>query len=73
MNTSIIEKEPPPTCHLVHLPDELVDVVLPITKVASQYVVLELALSPATVGVGELEWPQEVGSLRQRMRKAWGK
>ena len=48
---------------LVHLPDELVDVGLPITKVTTLDEVLEFPCPPATSGVGELEWPKEVGCL----------
>ena len=47
----------------VHLSDELVDVRLPVTKVTTLDEVLELACPPATVGVGELEGPQEVRCL----------
>lgn len=36
---------------------------LPVAKVTTLDEVLELALSPATVRVGEFEWPKEVGSL----------
>jgi len=55
--------EPPASNNLVHLPDELVDVRLPVTKVTSLDEVLELARPPATSGVGELEGPEEIGSL----------
>lgn len=47
----------------VHLPDKLIDVLFPVTMIATLYIVLELACSPATVWVGQLEGPQEVGSL----------
>ena len=47
----------------VHLPDELVDVGFPVTEVTTLDVVLELACPPAAGGVGELEWPEEVGCL----------
>lgn len=53
------------TSHLVHLPDELVDVGLPVTKVTALHVVLELARPPPASGVGELEGPQEVRGLRK--------
>jgi len=48
---------------LVHLTDELVDIVFTITLVASFNVVLEFPRPPATSGVRQLEWPKEVGSL----------
>jgi len=48
---------------LVHLPNELVDVGLPVSEVTALNVVLEFPYSPATSGVGELEWPEEVGRL----------
>lgn len=48
---------------LVHLPDELVNVLLPVALVTALNVVLKLALAPATRRVGQLEWPQEVGCL----------
>ena len=48
---------------LVHLADEGVDVVLTVAKVTTLDEVLELACPPATVGVGELERPKEVGRL----------
>ena len=49
--------------HLIHLPDELVDVLLTVTQVTTLDEVLELAGAETTVGVGELEGPQEVGGL----------
>ena len=48
---------------LVHLLDEGVDVVLPVTKVTTLDEVLELAGTEATSGVAELEGPQEVAGL----------
>jgi len=51
------------TKHLVHLPDELVDVVLPVTQVTALDEVLELTRPEATGGVGKLEGPQEVARL----------
>jgi hypothetical protein len=44
----------------VHLADKLVDVRLPVAKVAALHVVLELARPPAAGGVGQLERPEEV-------------
>ncbi len=49
--------------HLVHLPNELVDVRFPVAEVTTLHVVLELACPPATSGVGELEGPEEVRCL----------
>jgi hypothetical protein len=49
--------------HLVHLADESVDVLLAVAKVTTLDEVLELAGTEATVGVGQLEGPQEVGGL----------
>lgn len=49
--------------NLVHLSDKSVDLVLTVTKVTTLDVVLELAGAETTVGVGELEGPQEVGGL----------
>ena len=48
---------------LVHAADESVDVLLTVTKVTALDEVLELAGTEATVGVGELEGPEEVGGL----------
>jgi len=49
--------------HLVHLLDELVDVVFPVTQVTTLDEMLELAGLEATSGVAELEGPQEVAGL----------
>lgn len=49
--------------NLVHLSDEAVDVVLTVTSVTTLDKVLDLAGVEATVGVGELEGPQEVVGL----------
>ena len=51
--------------HLVHLPDELVDVGFPVTKVTALDKVLEFPCPPATSGVRQLERPKEVGCLPQ--------
>lgn len=48
---------------LVHLSDETVDGLLAVAKVTALNEVLELAGTEATVGVAELEGPQEVGGL----------
>jgi hypothetical protein len=48
---------------LVHATDELVDEVLPVTKVTTLDEVLELPWAEATGGRGQLEWPEEVAGL----------
>jgi len=48
---------------LVHLSDELVDILLSVAKVTTLHVMLELPCSPSACGVREFEWPQEVGGL----------
>jgi hypothetical protein len=48
---------------LIHLPDELIDVLFPVTMITTLYIVLEFAWSPAAVGIRQLEGPQKVGSL----------
>lgn len=48
---------------LVHLADQGVDVLLTVTSVTTLNEVPELAGAEATVGVGQLEGPQEVGGL----------
>lgn len=49
--------------HLVHPPDKLVDVLLPVAKVTTLDEVLELSRPEATVGVAQLERPEEVAGL----------
>lgn len=49
--------------HLVHLPDEGVDVLLPVAQVTTLDEVQELARPEATSRVTELEGPEEVGGL----------
>lgn len=49
--------------YLVHLADETVDVLLTVTGVTTLDVVLELASAETTVGVGQLEGPEEVVGL----------
>jgi hypothetical protein len=49
---------------LVHLSDKFVDIGFSVTEVATLYVVPEFPCSPSTRGVRELEWPEEVGSLK---------
>ena len=49
--------------NLVHLADETVDVLLTVTSVTTLDVVLELAGAESTIGVGQLEGPQEVVGL----------
>ena len=46
--------------HSVHLPNEFVDVGLPVAEITALDEVLELPCSPATSWVGKLEWPEEV-------------
>jgi hypothetical protein len=48
---------------LVHLSDESVDVVLTVTEITTLDEVLEFALTEATIGIGQLEGPQEVAGL----------
>lgn len=55
--------KPSKSPNLVHLADESVDVLLTVAKVTTLDEVLELAGTEATVGVAELEGPEEVGSL----------
>jgi len=54
---------PTATSNLVHLFDESVDVLLSVAQVTTLDVVLEFTGTEATVGVGQLEWPQEVAGL----------
>lgn len=49
--------------NLVHLADELVDVLLTVAKVTTLNEVLELARTEAASWVGQLEWPEEVAGL----------
>ncbi len=51
------------TTYLVHLADKTVDLLLSVTQITTLDEVLELAGAEATVGVAELEGPQEVGGL----------
>lgn len=48
---------------LVHLSDQSVDVLFTITQIAALNEVLELSAVETTVGVGQLERPQEVAGL----------
>jgi hypothetical protein len=48
---------------LVHLANELVDVVFPVTEIPSLDIMLEFSLSPATSRIGQFEWPEEIGCL----------
>ena len=59
---------PQPVGDSVHLPDELVDVLFPVTMITTLNVMFEFTCSPATSGVRQLEGPQEVGSLESRVR-----
>ena len=51
------------TSCLVHLSDQLVNLVFAVTQVSSFDEVLELPLLEAAIGAVELKWPQEVGGL----------
>ena len=53
----------PYVSYLVHLPDQVVDVVFPVAQVTTLNEVLELPFLEAAVGAVQLEWPQEVGGL----------
>ena len=49
--------------NLVHLPDELIDVLLPISEITTFDEMPELPRPETTVGVAELERPEEVARL----------
>lgn len=49
--------------NLVHLSDESVNLVLAVTKVTTLNKVAEFAGAESSSWVGQLEWPEEVGSL----------
>lgn len=53
----------PHSCHLVHLLDESVDVLLPVTQVTTLDEMPELSLVEATSWVRQLEWPEEIAGL----------
>lgn len=53
----------PHSCHLVHLLDESVDVLLPVTQVTTLDEMPELSLVEATSWVRQLEGPEEVAGL----------
>jgi hypothetical protein len=55
--------ERPYISYLVHLPDQLVDVVFPVAQITTLNEVLELPLLEATVGAVQLKRPQEVRGL----------
>lgn len=55
------------TTTLVHLPDKLVDIGLPITEIAALNKVPELARSPTASGVRKFKRPEEVGHLTARV------
>jgi len=52
-----------PAVYLVHLSDQLVDQVFPITQVSSFDKMLELPLPESAIGAVELKWPEKVGCL----------
>jgi len=49
--------------NLVHLSDQSVDLVFPISEITTLHEMSELSCTESTGWVAELEWPQEVGSL----------
>ena len=51
------------TSRLVHLSDQLVNLIFAVTQISSFDEVLELPLVEATIRAVELEWPQEIGGL----------
>ena len=53
----------PHSCHLVHLLDESIDVLLPVTQVTTLDEMPELALVEATSWIRQLEGPEEVAGL----------
>ena len=57
------QAELPTNTNLVHLADELVDVLLPVTVIATFNEMPELACTPAASGVRQLERPEEVRGL----------
>jgi len=59
----IPRSNPSTTTNLVHLSDQSIDLVFPVTQVTTLNKMSELASSESSSGVAELEWPQEVGSL----------
>jgi len=48
---------------LVHLSDQSIDLVLPVTQVTTFNIMFELSRTETASGVAKLEWPKEVGSL----------
>ncbi len=48
---------------LIHLPDQIIDLVFPVAQITPLDVVLELTLPEAARWVAELERPQEVADL----------
>ena len=49
--------------HLVHLPDQRIDVILPIAQITTLDVMLELPGTEAARGVAQLEGPEEIAGL----------
>lgn len=58
--------------YLVHLSDQLVDIVFSVTKITALYVMLKFSRSPSTSWVRQLEWPEKVGGL-ERPLTTWQK
>ena len=52
-----------PECHLVHLPDEVIDVLLPIPQITTLNEMFELPLPKPTRRITELKRPQKVARL----------
>ena len=50
-------------CPLVHLLDQSVDSVLPISQIAALNIMLEFPLPESASGIAQLEWPQKVARL----------
>lgn len=48
---------------LIHLPDQSIDVLLPVAKITALNEMSELACVETASWVRQLEWPQEVGCL----------
>lgn len=58
---------PPILTQLIHLSNKLVDIAFPISKVTTLDEMFELARPPATSRVRELERPQKVRCLRDKI------
>jgi hypothetical protein len=58
---------------LVHLANELINVIFPVAEITTLHVMLEFALSPTTSGIGKFERPEEVRCLPNKCqtRRIW--